>query len=410
MDSIIDVDDGTVLSKVFQDRFPHMDHTEEHFLPYLSQLCSSSLIKLSQEPGRLNNEKSLILQQTQDLAFHNYKTFISTADCSKGIVKDFSVIETKVQDMLESLPKLVDHGQHFLKEAGKMSNVRQFSSLTLSRHTEILEVLEIPQLMNTFIKNQYYDDALDLLSYVKRISKKHFIADIPVIKTIINEVKTSSKLLLDQLLSQLRTTVQLPVCLRVVGYLRRLECFTEVELRIKFLQLRNTWFESKLNMLPSDLIKTNSYEYMTQIIEIYRVHLFDIVTQYRAIFSDDTSFPNLGRDSINTDDLPQESSIFCCWLSYRISCFLEDLQTSLQSVDGRFDFILGQSMYFGQSFSRVGCDFRCLLLPIFQEAVKSYYSKSIEQVSTKHSYILHIKMFFSLLFTAGSYCMWGGAG
>jgi len=237
--------------------------------------------------------------------------------------------------------------------------------------------------MNTFIKNQYYDDALDLLSYMKRISKKHFIAEIPIIKSIIEEVKESSKLLLDQLLSQLRSTVQLPVCLRVVGYLRRLESFTEVELRIKFIQLRNTWFESKLEMLPNDLIKTNSYEYITQIIEIYRVHLFDIVTQYRAIFSDDTSFQNFGRDALSTDDLPQESSIFSCWLSYRISCFLDDLEVSLQSVDARFDFILGQCMYFGQSFSRVGCDFRCLLIPIFQDAIENFYSKAIEQVDSE---------------------------
>ena len=393
MSSLVDVDDGAVLSNIFQDEFPYMDHTDEHFLPYLSHLCSSPLDKLSQEPGRLHAEKNHILQQTQDLAFHNYKTFISTAECSKGIVKDFSVVETKVQNLLQSLPELVDHGQQFLKEAGKMSNVRQFSSLTLSRHTEVLEILEIPQLMNTFIKNQYYDDALDLLSYMKRISKKHFIAEIPVIKTIIDEVKESSKLLLDQLLSQLRTAVQLPVCLRVVGYLRRLESFTEVELRIKFLQLRNTWFEHKLEMLPCDLIKTNAYEYITQIIEIYRVHLFDIVTQYRAIFCDDTSFQNLGRDMMNADDLPQESSIFSCWLSFRISCFLDDLEISLQSVDGRFDFILGQCMYFGQSFSRVGCDFRSLLIPIFQDAIENFYAKAIEQVSNDWGFQI-ISVFF----------------
>jgi len=138
MSSLVGVDDGAVLSNIFQDELPQMDHTDEHFLPYLSQLCSSSLDKLSQEPQRLGAEKNFILQQTQDLAFHNYKTFISTADCSKGIVNDFSVVETKVQNLLKSLPELVDHGQQFLKEAGKMSNVRQFSSLTLSRHTEIL--------------------------------------------------------------------------------------------------------------------------------------------------------------------------------------------------------------------------------------------------------------------------------
>lgn len=67
-----------------------------------------------------------------------------------------------------------------MREAEAIAASRRTNSLTLSRHTEILEVLEIPQLMDTCVRNGYYEEALELAAYVRRLERKH--AAIPVIQ------------------------------------------------------------------------------------------------------------------------------------------------------------------------------------------------------------------------------------
>ena len=59
---------------------------------------------------------------------------------------------------------------------------RKLNTLSLSRHTQLLEVLEIPQVMETCVRNGYYEEALDLSAHVRRMDKKH--GSIPIIKVI----------------------------------------------------------------------------------------------------------------------------------------------------------------------------------------------------------------------------------
>lgn len=348
---------------------------------YLQDLNSFHVDRLQSEPIYLQDKKQQIQDEIKNLAFSNYKTFIRTAQCSKEIYSDFSIIESKLDSLINKLPDFGSLCDNFTKIIQTMNTHRRTNNLTLQKHNQLLEILEISQLMDTCVRNEYYEEALDLASYVKRLDKK-FSATIPLIKQIVTDVNQSLNLMLKQLLQQLRTNLQFNQCLKIIGIIRRLDVFTESELRVKFLQLRDIWLQSLLNAIPTN----DSYQHITKTIEEYRIHLFDIITQYRAIFSssDETNSNETLKITADQSNNNNDTRLFYTWLQQKIKMFLLILSKDLKSgVGNRLDSVLSQSMYFGLAFSRVGLDFRVLMVPLFEDAILEQIKKQINEANLK---------------------------
>jgi hypothetical protein len=168
-------------------------------------------------------------------------------------------------------------------------------------------------------------------------------------------------------------------------------------LRIKFLQLRDCWLQKLLDNIPKD----DMYHYISKTIDENRVHLFDIITQYKALFSDDDLAVSLQQNTngylLNSQqkDL-SESKLFNCWILDKITRFLNTLKEVLKNINNqnngignRLDSVLSQAMYFGLAFSRVGLDFRVLIIEVFETAAYDQMKDGINSATNKFEEYLH---------------------
>ncbi|XP_037091969.1 conserved oligomeric Golgi complex subunit 8-like [Pollicipes pollicipes] len=338
---------------------------------YLAQISTFGVEKLRTEGVRIQEEMAHTLQQTQDLAFQNYKTFVETAECSSAVLREFTSVEERLDRLLAELPEFAGRCAEFGRRGAEIQARRRLNSTTLTKHTELLEVLELPQLMDTGVRNGYYDQAMELVTHVRSLEKKH--GHIRLVEGIVADVQLAYRSMLTQLVSQLRTNIQLPQCLKVIGHLRRMEVFTEFELRLKFLQARNAWLDEQLSNISRD----DPYHHISKTIEVSRVSLFDIVTQYRAVFSDESALLQAGADEA-------APAIFYEWINLKVDQFVRTLRQDLaRGVGSRLDSLLSQTMYFGLSLARVGADLRPLAAPLFQQAALAQFQRTLDAATAR---------------------------
>lgn len=123
-----------------------------------------------------------------------------------------------------------------------MQEARQGHQVLMSQHATMMDILEVPQLIDTCVRNNSYDEALDLLALMAKLSV--VAGNTSVVRRLCLEAAEARKGLQKQLLSRLGQAITLPECLRCVSYLRRLSAFSEGDLRLQFLLQRDAWCAS----------------------------------------------------------------------------------------------------------------------------------------------------------------------
>lgn len=124
-------------------------------------------------------------------------------------------------------------------------------------------------------------------------------------------------------------------------------------------------------------------QHLTKTIEVTRVNVFNIITQYKAIFGEeDFGSSSASHQRSSPSNAGDENKLLFSWLSRKVEQFLKTLDTDLNRGIASLDTVLGQCMYFGMSFSRIGADFRSQMAPIFLRVISKRVEEGVK-VATK---------------------------
>ncbi|KAK9789216.1 hypothetical protein WJX73_008063 [Symbiochloris irregularis] len=288
---------------------------------YFSDLLSYSLERLGKEPELLRADQDQLRTQAQEVATARYRTFIEVADTLGRLKDETQRMQAHCGSLQSNLPSLSTAADAFVQHASDLASKRAANKQLLRQQGVLMDILEVPQLMDICMRNGNYDDALDLRAFVAKLALIH--PHLQVVRQLVRQVEAASADMLAALLARLRGNIQLPDCLRMVGYLRRLPAFPEAELRRNFLACREAWLAEQV----ADLDDSNAYDYLKRLTDVHRLQLFDVVMQYRAIFAEE---PHEAGDASASSE--KELGALYSWATHRVSNYLEVVSRHLPRI------------------------------------------------------------------------------
>ncbi|EGG23685.1 oligomeric Golgi complex component [Cavenderia fasciculata] len=340
------------------------------------EMNSYSLEALLQEPGALSHQKQVTINNMKQLALEHYHLFIDNFKKFNQTNIQMTTINSSIDVLVDHLPAISKNCESFSVMSQAMTGKRSANKTLLDNFPTILDLLEVPQLMDTCVKSASYEEALQLEAFSKKIAKQY--PNIKIVNEIVSEIATITQTLISNLQQSLRSNISLTDSIKIVGLLRRLGVYKENELKTILLYSRDQWLMNTIKLISDP----NPVTFLTKLTDCCRTNLFDIVTQFNAIFSDDSD------DDTNIDDF-----ILYGWIELKISHYLTTLETTLPLIKegSGIAYILENAMYYSSSMSRVGVDFRPLLAPLFERTITNFLiSKS---ATATHHFLESLKSF-----------------
>ncbi|KAK9464074.1 oligomeric Golgi complex subunit 8 [Lipomyces oligophaga] len=326
---------------------------------YVEHVRELDLAALPGESSKLSSTLQSIDRSLTLLAIDSRPHLIATSNTLEDFTKKFDALASHVPDLAAAVPELASSIAEFAPVSDRHASATLYSNVG-----KVLDILELPTLVLTCVRNGYYAEALDLVGHVRRLGIRY--QGLKVIEMVQAEVDDALLEMTTLLLRLLRENVQLPTAIKVISYLRRLQPFqtsahATLDLQQIYLVSRSIHLKSQLQSLEP--LRQLPEKYLKRYIEFFREFVFAAIVGFRSIFpSEQTS--EATSDAPIADRLSDPGEQL---LSSFVYATIMDLRSTVTTVlpliadKSAQTGIHLQIIYASQSLARVGGEFWTIL-------------------------------------------------
>ncbi|KAJ7651614.1 Dor1-like family-domain-containing protein [Mycena polygramma] len=362
---------------------------------YLTHLTSLPLPTLVAEPAVLQTQSHHLTSSLTSLTHTSYPTFLSLHQTTSSLSSSLASLESSLNNLLTtSLPALEDSASGWRERTEKVLMDRRKARVVLEQHDKIRDLLEIPMLIDTCVRNGYFAEALSLASHAKSLSLGASTPPL-IVTSVLSEVQNSITQMLLSLLATLHEpNRKLPALWKAVNFLRKMDMFgssseggeqSEEQIALAFLGGREGCLKASLEGNSRDILrlvggsglgereKEDMAKFLKKYIDVWREGVYDIITQFSTIFLERP--PSTTPKTPTTASAPLSSlhPLLTTYTTHALTTHLLPLlsQTLPLLPTASLPSLLTQLTYCATAFARVGMEFRGILGGLFCTAVAS---------------------------------------
>lgn len=392
-------------------------------LDFLAELPTNALSDLLSTPTTFTTQSHTLTSSLTALTHTSYPTFLSLHHTSTALLTSLSSFDKSLNSLINAaLPALDDAARVFREKTGpEVIEGRQKARIVLEQHDKLRDLLDVPVLIDTCVRNGLYPEALSLaahassaLSSLVAQTRKPLSDDeeatrglpLQLVDSLQAEITSSLHSMRLILLNTLYEPARkLPALWKAVQFLRRMKAMHEDELALVFISARLGCLRDTLNGIERDAgIPSDSgslefkfsagstaeesereidreaddiARFLKKYIDIWREGAYDLVTQYTTIFLDRSHAGARIASPADQDASASSYTIRQTLPSTLLELLLPTLRSYLERSYPHLAPLMTQLAYCSSALARVGMDFRALLSPLISRSVISGFVRDI---------------------------------